>query len=305
VIALTAAVSLVVGSLAATAFGDDARSEWRFARPAGSPSDPPAAAEPKSGSSELKWKSPARRRRTSAREVSNSQSRRSASDGQWARKVEDPSRESDDPFADPFGDASPARTKGAVLRSPQGESELESADPSLELEIDGDRMQPPGPLEEELAQRPDASLPPCPTRRDLRPIREITNDISPEGDLFPPECPADDRPFAGRSWAPTCYTWKASGLCHKPLYFEEIAVERYGHSWGPLVQPFVSAAHFFGTLPLLPYKAGVEPPGECIYALGYYRPGNCAPHMIRPIPVSLRGAALEGGAVSGLIFLLP
>jgi hypothetical protein len=47
---------------------------------------------------------------------------------------------------------------------------------------------------------------------------------------------------------------------------------------------------------------GVTPPTECMYALGHYRPGNCAPYMINPVPLSCRGAALEAGAVAGAIW---
>ena len=71
------------------------------------------------------------------------------------------------------------------------------------------------------------------------------------------------------------------------------------------IQPVISGAHFFATIPVLPYKMGLEDPCECIYALGYYRPGNCAPKLIYPIPLSLRGALYEAGAISGLVFLLP
>jgi len=110
---------------------------------------------------------------------------------------------------------------------------------------------------------------------------------------------------SGREWAQTCYTWKASGLCHKPLYFEQSHMERYGHSWGPVLDPVVSGAHFFASVPLLPYKMGVEPPCECIYPLGHYRPGNCAPHYIEPWPWSIRGAALQATAVTGLIYAVP
>jgi hypothetical protein len=99
--------------------------------------------------------------------------------------------------------------------------------------------------------------------------------------------------------------WKASGLCHKPLYFEQVALERYGHSTGPLTQPIVDGAHFFLTVPVLPYKMGIEAPWECKYALGYYRPGSCAPYIIPPIPLSARGAALEAATAAALIYTLP
>jgi hypothetical protein len=127
-----------------------------------------------------------------------------------------------------------------------------------------------------------------------------------EGQDFPFECTIDDgATFPGRCWEQTTYMWKASALCHKPLYFEDEQLERYGHSFSPCFQPFISGAHFFCTLPVLPYCMGVEPPCECIYALGYYRPGSCAPYMCNPIPLSPRGAFIEAGAVTGVSAILP
>ncbi len=124
------------------------------------------------------------------------------------------------------------------------------------------------------------------------------------GDL-PFECTPEVVNFNQRSWGCLTYTWKASALCHKPLYFEDMSLERYGHSWGPICDPVISAAHFFGTLPILPYKMGVDTPCECQYALGYYRPGNCAPYMIEPFPLSPRGAAVQAGIVVGAVSVLP
>lgn len=127
-----------------------------------------------------------------------------------------------------------------------------------------------------------------------------------EGKDYPFECSIDDgQQFKGRCWEQTTYMWKASALCHKPLYFEDEQLERYGHSFSPCFQPFVSGAHFFCTLPVLPYCMGVEPPMECIYALGHYRPGSCAPYMCNPIPLSPRGALLEVGVVTGAAAALP
>ena len=124
-----------------------------------------------------------------------------------------------------------------------------------------------------------------------------------EGRDFPCECALGLRTsFQGRDWSPTTFNWKATAQCHKPLYFEEVALERYGHSWNPVVQPFMSAAHFFGSVPLLPYKMGLTPPNECMYTLGYYRPGNCAPYMLDPIPLSLRAGAYQALGVTGFVF---
>ncbi|MBX3412545.1 MAG: hypothetical protein KF708_07645 [Pirellulales bacterium] len=168
-----------------------------------------------------------------------------------------------------------------------------------------DVMQTPPPIERELADRRKEYDEPCPKPDELKRIGDITNNITPEAGEFPRECGLGDSIFEPRAWPLTTFTWKASALCHKPLYFEEMALERYGHSTGPLTQPFVSGAHFFVTLPILPYLMGVEPPCECIYDLGYYRPGSCAPYMIYPIPISLRGAVLEAGAWVGGVFLIP
>jgi hypothetical protein len=127
-----------------------------------------------------------------------------------------------------------------------------------------------------------------------------------EGQDFPFECSIDDgSQFQGRCWDQITYQWKASALCHKPLYFEDEQLERYGHSFSPAFQPFISGAHFFCTLPVLPYCMGVEPPCECIYALGHYRPGSCTPYMCNPIPLSARGALFETGGVWAAAAILP
>ena len=127
-----------------------------------------------------------------------------------------------------------------------------------------------------------------------------------EGEDFPFECSIDDGTMhGGRCWDQTTYMWKASALCHKPLYFEDEQLERYGHSFSPCFQPFISGAHFFCHVPVLPYCMGVEPPCECVYSLGHYRPGSCAPYMCNPIPLSARGALFQAGAVTGVAAALP
>jgi hypothetical protein len=121
----------------------------------------------------------------------------------------------------------------------------------------------------------------------------------------PTECTLGDDQFTPRAWDQVTFTWKASALCHKPLYFEETGLERYGHSMGPVLEPVHSGAHFFLNVAFLPYKMGINPPHECQYALGYYRPGNCAPWLVPPVPISLRGALLQGTAALGLVYLFP
>lgn len=128
---------------------------------------------------------------------------------------------------------------------------------------------------------------------------------STKGMPVPRDCRLATEGFVGRNWEQTDFVWTASGLCHKPLYFEEVQAERYGHSTGPLSQPFVSGAHFFGSILMLPYNMGLETPNECIYDLGYYRPGDCAPYMIPALPITARAVLFEAGTAAGLVYLLP
>ena len=161
-------------------------------------------------------------------------------------------------------------------------------------------------LESQLAAKPPEKET-CPTYEELKlkRINEITNDISAKGDKFPFECPLKSEEYKPRPQLGITYTWKASALCHKPLYFEEVALERYGHSVGPYLQPVASAAHFFLIVPALPYFMGVYPPNECIYTLGYYRPGSCAPYILDPFPISVRGGLAEAAVWTGMVFLIP
>ena len=121
---------------------------------------------------------------------------------------------------------------------------------------------------------------------------------------LPIECGLGQGVYNHRAWTPQTVTWHASSLCHKPLYFENIQLERYGHSHGPVVQPFASTVHFFGKLFFLPYNTAINPPNECQYALGFYRPGNCAPWLREPFPISLQGFARQTAFYTGFGFLV-
>ncbi len=143
--------------------------------------------------------------------------------------------------------------------------------------------------------------------------QRITTSQLSDGDLaivtsywaLPNECSLGCYPFEGRCWVPNTMLWNASALCHKPLYFENVQLERYGHTHGPIMQPIRSTAHFFISLISLPYQTGIHPSTECVYALGYYRPGDCAPWLMDPIPLSLNGAVRQAGFVAGAAAILP
>ncbi len=147
----------------------------------------------------------------------------------------------------------------------------------------------------------------------MKPIGDVTLNIAtPPGELpenvAPPYMASagqytDQSNLEASGWS-YGYYWQASAFCHGPLYFEEVNLERYGYSCG-ILQPAVSAAHFFGTLPVLPYKMAVNPPGTCIYTLGQPRPGSNTPFQLHRPPLRLDAACVQGAVVTGLIFLVP
>lgn len=144
-----------------------------------------------------------------------------------------------------------------------------------------------------------------------KPVKIKLNQLGDDEQCFlagwwnvPSECILGDEIHKGRDFIPSSMTWTASALCHKPNYFEEVQVERYGHTAG-FFQPALSGAHFFVNIAVLPYKMGINPMNECQYALGYYRPGSCAPWMVPPIPLSVRGAAAQALVVGGLSPVIP
>jgi hypothetical protein len=110
-----------------------------------------------------------------------------------------------------------------------------------------------------------------------------------------------------RGWARSGYHWEATALAHQPLYFEQVNLERYGYAptRSRFGQSILSAAHFFGSVFILPYRLGAEPVHEHQYVLGHYRPGSCAPYKIHRPPLDWKGGALETATIVGLIFAIP
>ena len=121
----------------------------------------------------------------------------------------------------------------------------------------------------------------------LKSIREISHDIRPtHAGPLPEECVIEHSAYYGRHFAQTCFMWKASALSTRAAYFEHVQLERYGHTKVcPALQPVVSGAKFFATIPLLPYKMAITPPHECVYTLGHHRPGVRSPYMAQPFPI--------------------
>jgi hypothetical protein len=99
--------------------------------------------------------------------------------------------------------------------------------------------------------------------------------------------------------------WQPTNMMYRPTYFDDVPLERYGQSICPHLQPVISGARFFGTVPLLPYKMGYLCPHECISDAGLYRPGSPAPCMRERLPFTVRGALYQAAAVTGAAVAIP
>jgi len=115
----------------------------------------------------------------------------------------------------------------------------------------------------------------------------------------------EDYPYGyRRDWYPSVAIWEAPAFYHRPLYFEEVNLERYGHRHQHL-QPVYSVAHFFGNALTLPYQMGAYCPCERVYTLGHHRPGDCNPHDHHSLPWSPKGAVYMGAFYTSAAFALP
>jgi hypothetical protein len=145
----------------------------------------------------------------------------------------------------------------------------------------------------------------APSPAEARPIRAIP-------------VPEDFVPLGPRNWTPQRKYWAAAATCHLPLYFQDAALERYGHSvesfFGPkgryatyhiddptqstqrnqIAQPFFSAGLFAFQILALPYNMIVDPPWEAEYDLGYFRPGDTVPTDVYYLPWHGVGPPLRG-----------
>jgi hypothetical protein len=144
----------------------------------------------------------------------------------------------------------------------------------------------------------------------FRPLKDIKTGIPRDGKRLPPDCTvgysvgtvSGNQP---RAKVITPFSWQATDFFHWPLYFDDQPLERYGQTKHPMLQPAVSGAKFFLTLPILPYKMGVDRPHDCISTLGHQPPGSCVPCIKQTIPLEADAAFFEAAAAVGLVLLLP
>jgi hypothetical protein len=93
-------------------------------------------------------------------------------------------------------------------------------------------------------------------------------------------------------------------FCYRPLYFEDIPLERYGRTWGVFQLPVSTAKGFFSTV-MMPYKMVVRPPRSCVCSNGFSRCGD------QPLPgygrlvFRIDASLVEVGLIAGILIALP
>jgi hypothetical protein len=86
----------------------------------------------------------------------------------------------------------------------------------------------------------------------------------------------------GRSGMPVgatykVFAWQAPDIRYQPLYFEDVALERYGQTLPAYRQTLRSAWHMTKSFAGLGFQMLETPPRSCDYPLGFCRPGTCVP----------------------------
>ena len=138
-----------------------------------------------------------------------------------------------------------------------------------------------------------------------KPLQEISpQSIHPKAGMTPDEKEIPEMDYQVRNWNEQTFSWKASELQHYPVYFEDLALERYGHSMG-LLQPVWSAGIFFGQLLTFPYDLGSRPPFKEIYEIGHPRPGEETPRLLYQIPFNVGGGLSAAAAWTLLPVIFP
>jgi hypothetical protein len=206
-----------------------------------------------------------------------------------------------------------------ILPEPEPEPEPVAESPPAR---DVDTGELPLPKAQELVMPPEPlTNAPLKLRKisEIQPFRGYSPDGGPvrlcpppEGlaaDATPPRCPEEhelplfgslDRDFIGIE-----YCWEASNIFYRPLYFEDFALERYGHTYNEAVQSVVSLGKFGLQVVGLPYQLVLDKPDRKDYPLGYYRPGDCAPYKCYQIPLNAEAATVAAGVYTGAAFVFP
>lgn len=203
----------------------------------------------------------------------------------------------------------PARVQSTAFHQP----ELEPYDPG---EVPGEKL---APTEEIVTPAPSAATPFKAKQDDEanldrfgRNILDVEVDIRPTAGVMPADRGAErfanepviDETMPSGEPADVLCAYTPWTICYRPLYFEDIGLERYGKNVGCL-QTGLSGVRFFGSIAALPYKMTRRPPRSCECSNGFSRPGDC------PLPgygnrrLELDAALVEAAAITAVVYIIP
>lgn len=152
--------------------------------------------------------------------------------------------------------------------------------------VSGARLQPTirmVPVQEPQSQSDDTQALGVVDLNLFRPLTDIHIDINLSATTTPFDY--SDKLFADHSscnypgtFQSRLAAWEAPNIRYQPLYFQDVSLERYGYTRGPILQPIESASYFGASLVLLPWNMVRQRPGSCVTPLGFCRPGSPAPY---------------------------
>ena len=165
----------------------------------------------------------------------------------------------------------------------------------------------PAPVSRFKSQPPEEDF-----DRFRRQIVDVPVDIRPSEGVLPEDIGAEkfaaeptiDETFPSDQPADIFCSYTPWTICYRPLYFEDIGLERYGKNVGCL-QTGLSGVRFFGSVAALPYKMTRRRPRSCECSNGFSRPGDC------PLPgygnrrFEWDAALVEAAVVTGFVYFIP
>ncbi len=165
----------------------------------------------------------------------------------------------------------------------------------------------PAPLSRFKSQPPEDDF-----DRFGRQVVDVPVDIRPSEGVLPEDIGAEkfaaeptiDETFPSDQPADIYCSYTPWTICYRPLYFEDIGLERYGKNVGYL-QTGLSGARFFVSVAALPYKMTRRRPRSCECSNGFSRPGDC------PLPgygnrrFEWDAALVEAAVVTGFVYFIP
>ena len=136
--------------------------------------------------------------------------------------------------------------------------------------------------EDETPQRERVTFGPWPAKK----IDDISIDIREKGDVVPEDRSAQLLGFNPKQWtqfnpSPKVFAWAAPDIRYQPLFFEDVALERYGQTLPPYRQTVLSAVRMTNSFFLFPNHARHDPIFSCDYPLGFCRPGNTVDYTLQ------------------------